>query len=210
MRITIALSATVAAFALVATGCGGSDSSDEDPTAAWASSFCTAITSWTDELQTVTSQFSDTSNLSEDGLRSAADDVQSATSDLVDDLERARGSGNGVGRGDPVRARLALHDARVRSRQHRGDGRGDLRPHRDSERDHSSDDIAVGDEHGLLGDVSDDRGRRRGQRAADRTRGLSRVRRHHELRGSAHVGSRLDGLEVAMHVLNDDRSLPHR
>jgi methyl-accepting chemotaxis protein len=86
MRTRIALSATVAALALVATGCGGSDSSDEDPTAAWASGFCSAVTTWTDELQTVTSQFSDTSNLSQDGLQSAANDVRSATEQLVDDL----------------------------------------------------------------------------------------------------------------------------
>ena len=86
MRTRIALSATVTALALAATGCGGSDSSDEDPTAAWASGFCSAVTTWTDELQTVTSEFSDTSNLSQDGLQSAADDVRSATEQLVDDL----------------------------------------------------------------------------------------------------------------------------
>jgi hypothetical protein len=44
------------------------------------------VTSWTDALQDVTSQFTDASNLSQDGLRSAAGDVQSATDDLVDDL----------------------------------------------------------------------------------------------------------------------------
>ena len=91
MRKRIALSAAVAALALVAAGCGGSDSSNEDPTAAWASGFCSAVTGWTDELQTVTSQFSDPSNLSEDGLQSAAEDVQSATSELVDEL-RALGA----------------------------------------------------------------------------------------------------------------------
>ncbi|HEX4746454.1 MAG TPA: hypothetical protein VFU99_06175 [Gaiellaceae bacterium] len=86
MRIRLALSAAVAVAALVAAGCGGSDDSETDSTAAWASGFCTAVTDWTDELQTITSSFSDTSNLSEDGLRSAADDVQSATQQLVDDI----------------------------------------------------------------------------------------------------------------------------
>lgn len=86
MTIRIALSAAVAALALVAAGCGGSDS-DEDPTAAWAAGFCSAITNWTDELQTITSEFSDPSNLSQDGLESAAEDVRSATDQLVDDLE---------------------------------------------------------------------------------------------------------------------------
>jgi len=103
MRTRIALSATVGALALVVAGCGGSDS-DEDPTAAWASGFCSAITSWTDELRTVTSQFSDTSNLSEDGLQSAADDARSATSDLVDEL-RALGAPD-TESGEDVRSAL--------------------------------------------------------------------------------------------------------
>jgi methyl-accepting chemotaxis protein len=72
--------------AAIAAGCGGDDS-DEDPTAAWASGFCTAITDWTDELQSIASQFTDTSNLSEDGVKSAADDLRSATDQLKDDLQ---------------------------------------------------------------------------------------------------------------------------
>src|SRR5688572_31235989 len=83
-RTRILLTAAVAALALVAVGCGGDDDSDADPTAAWASDFCSAITTWTDELQTVTSQFSDTSNLSQEGLQSAWDDVRAATESLVD------------------------------------------------------------------------------------------------------------------------------
>ena len=76
----------VLALAGVAAGCGGDDETQTDPTAAWADGFCSAVTDWTDELQTITSQFSDTSNLSEDGLQSAATDVQSATQTLVDEL----------------------------------------------------------------------------------------------------------------------------
>ncbi len=75
---------------LAAVGCGGSDD-EADPTAAWASGFCTAVTSWTDALQDVTTQFTDTSNFSEDGLRDAADDVKTSTQQLVDDL-RALGA----------------------------------------------------------------------------------------------------------------------
>lgn len=71
---------------MIAAGCGGDDSAEEDPTAAWASSFCTAITTWTDDLEDITSQFSDTSNFSEANLRSAADDAKSATDNLVSDL----------------------------------------------------------------------------------------------------------------------------
>jgi hypothetical protein len=72
---------------IAAAGCGGDDASDEDPTAAWASGFCTAITNWTDDLQDITSQFSDTSNFNEEALRSAADDAKSATDQLVTDLK---------------------------------------------------------------------------------------------------------------------------
>jgi methyl-accepting chemotaxis protein len=57
----------------------------------WASDFCGAVTSWTDELQSITSEFSDTSNLSTEGLQSAADDVESATQSLIDEL-RALGA----------------------------------------------------------------------------------------------------------------------
>ena len=85
MRGIIALAAAALALSVVAAGCGGSDS-EEDPTAAWASSFCSAVTGWTDDLQNVTTQFTDTSNLSEEGLQSAADDVKSSTQSLVDDL----------------------------------------------------------------------------------------------------------------------------
>jgi hypothetical protein len=90
MRLRAAVIAFVLALALLAAGCGGSDD-DEDPTAAWASGFCTAVTTWTDALQDVGSQFADASNLSEDGLRSAADDVRSATDEFVDDV-RALGA----------------------------------------------------------------------------------------------------------------------
>jgi methyl-accepting chemotaxis protein len=82
----LALAGAVLALVGIAAGCGGDDEG-EDPTAAWASGFCSAITDWTDELQNVSSQFSDTSNLSEEGLQSAAEDVRTATQSLVDDLK---------------------------------------------------------------------------------------------------------------------------
>ena len=77
----------VLALAGMAAGCGGDDESDADPTAAWASGFCSAVTDWTNELGTITSQFSDTSNLSEEGLQSAASDLRDATDTLVSDLK---------------------------------------------------------------------------------------------------------------------------
>jgi hypothetical protein len=82
----LALLGVVLALAGVAAGCGGDDETGEDATAAWASDFCGAITSWTDELETVTSQFTDTSNLSSEGIQSAAEDARSATQELIDEL----------------------------------------------------------------------------------------------------------------------------
>jgi methyl-accepting chemotaxis protein len=87
VRRRLALAGAVLALVGVAAGCGGDDASDEDPTAAWASGFCSAVTDWTDELQSVTSEFSDTSNLSQEGLQSAAEDMRAATQTLVDDLK---------------------------------------------------------------------------------------------------------------------------
>jgi hypothetical protein len=84
VRRRLALAGAVLALVGIAAGCGGDD--DDDPTAAWASDFCGAITGWTDDLEGVTSEFSDTSNLSQEGLQSAAEDVRSATEGLVDEL----------------------------------------------------------------------------------------------------------------------------
>ena len=88
MRFGWIAAVAVLAVAGVAAGCGGGDSESEtSPTAEWADGFCSAVTDWTDELQSITQQFSDTSNLSEDGLQSAATDVQTATQTLVDNLK---------------------------------------------------------------------------------------------------------------------------
>jgi len=77
----------VAVLALVAAGCGGSDeSSSASPTDEWADGFCTAITTWTDSLQSVTDQFSSPSSLSTSALEDAANDVKNSTETLVDDL----------------------------------------------------------------------------------------------------------------------------
>lgn len=103
MRRLATLAAVVLALVLVAAGCGGSDD-EADPTSAWASGFCTAVTDWTDSLQDVTSQFSDTSNLSEEGLQSAAGDVKDSTQQLVDDL-RALGAPD-TDSGEEIRSSL--------------------------------------------------------------------------------------------------------
>lgn len=81
----------VAVLAIAAAGCGGSDESssatETTPASQWADGFCGAITTWTDSLKSVTDQFSDLSSFSEEGLRTAADDLQSATDTLVEDLK---------------------------------------------------------------------------------------------------------------------------
>ena len=86
MRRPLGLFALVLVAAIAAAGCGGDDS-EEDPTAAWASGFCTAITTWTDDLRDISSRFSDTSNFNQDALESAAEDAKSSTDQLVTDLQ---------------------------------------------------------------------------------------------------------------------------
>lgn len=103
MRARLAATAAVSTLALVAASCGGS-TAKSDPTAAWAAGFCSAITSWTDSLQEVTSSFTETANLSEDGLQSAAEDVRTSTEQLVDDL-RGLGAPETDG-GDEIRTSL--------------------------------------------------------------------------------------------------------
>ena len=90
-RTRIAALAGVAALAFAAAGCGGGDdsgsgSSEATPASEWADGFCSAVTAWTDELRSVTEQFTSLSSFSQENLQSAADDVKTATDQLVDDL----------------------------------------------------------------------------------------------------------------------------
>ena len=80
--------AVIVVFVLagMAAGCGGDDESEADPTAAWASDFCTAVTTWKDELESVASDFSSPSDLPEESIKSAADETKSATDTLRDTL----------------------------------------------------------------------------------------------------------------------------
>jgi hypothetical protein len=87
MRRTWTAALVVVALAGVAAGCGGSSDEEADPTAAWASGFCSAVTTWKDDLRSITEQFTDTSNLSQDGLESAAEDARTSTQQLVDSLK---------------------------------------------------------------------------------------------------------------------------
>ena len=90
MLRTCAALFAVLALAVTAAGCGGGGSSETTDTSSadeWASGFCGAVTDWTNSLKDITSQFSDTSNLSAEGLQSAADDARSATDTLISSLK---------------------------------------------------------------------------------------------------------------------------
>src|SRR5262245_15166614 len=101
--------AVIVVFALagMAAGCGGDDESEADPTAAWASGFCSAVTTWKDEIESIGSEFTDLSDLSEEKITSAADQAKSATDTLRDELqdlgapetasgEQVRDAGDGI------------------------------------------------------------------------------------------------------------------
>ena len=75
------------AGALLAAGCGGSD--DETSGASeWATSVCSATTTWTASVSAAAASLRD-GNLSENDLESAIDDVADATRTLADDLKDA-------------------------------------------------------------------------------------------------------------------------
>jgi len=85
------LATIVAGLALVVAGCGGSDgetttSAEATATTEWADGLCAAISTWKDELTSVTDQFTDLSSFSEEGLQNAADDVKSATDTFLEDV----------------------------------------------------------------------------------------------------------------------------
>jgi hypothetical protein len=113
--LTLALAACVASFALFAAGCGGDDESSSQKTTEastgaqtgtstdeWANSFCSALTTWKNDLEEAAEPLTDLSSLSEESLQQAADDAKTATGTLSDSL-------NGLGRpdissGDQVRS----------------------------------------------------------------------------------------------------------
>lgn len=86
MRPALVLATFVAALALVAAGCGGSDASSASPTEEWADGFCTAITSWTDSLSQVGDRFSNPASFTKEALDDSANEIRTATETLVDDL----------------------------------------------------------------------------------------------------------------------------
>jgi hypothetical protein len=92
VRRSFALSFLVLAVAAVAVGCGGSDddttaTTEVSATAEWADGLCSAISTWKAELESIATQFTDPSSLTEDVLRSAADEAKEATDMFRDDLD---------------------------------------------------------------------------------------------------------------------------
>jgi methyl-accepting chemotaxis protein len=73
---------------VLAAGCGGDGNGGDESSSPteWAGDLCSSITTWTDSLQSTTDSLR-SGNLTEDSLRSAADDVKSSTETFVDDVK---------------------------------------------------------------------------------------------------------------------------
>ena len=70
-----------------ATGCGGDSGGGSGSSATkWAGDVCSSITTWTDSISSTADSLRE-GNLTEEKLRSAADDVKSATNDFADDVK---------------------------------------------------------------------------------------------------------------------------
>jgi hypothetical protein len=68
----------------LATGCGD-DGGGSSSTNEWADGVCSAITTWSESITSTADTLRD-GDVSEDELRSAVEDFESATSDFVDDV----------------------------------------------------------------------------------------------------------------------------
>ena len=86
MRPSLLLATAVATLAVVSAGCGGGDESSTSTAAEWADGFCSAVTTWTDELQRIRDELGNPSSLSLDTLRGAVDEVDAATETFVEDV----------------------------------------------------------------------------------------------------------------------------
>ena len=82
--LAVAVAPLVAALSLLAAGCGGDDQSSAEQ---WADSVCTDLNTWADSMTTaITGVMSQGLGVTSGDLRSAANQAQSATTRLVDDL----------------------------------------------------------------------------------------------------------------------------
>ena len=90
-KLKVAIMACVASLTLVAAGCGGDDDSSGEATSGtapeeWADGFCSALSTWTDDLEAIAEPLTDLSSLSTDGIQQAAEDAKTATETLADSL----------------------------------------------------------------------------------------------------------------------------
>ena len=90
-KLKVAVMACVASLALVAGGCGGDDDSSSESTSGtapeeWADGFCSALSTWTDDLEAIAEPLTDLSALSTDSIQEAADDARTATEALADSM----------------------------------------------------------------------------------------------------------------------------
>ena len=86
-KLTVAVVTCVLSLSLVAGGCGGDDdSSSAAPAEEWADSFCSALTTWTSDLEAAAEPLGDVSSLSEESIRQAADEAKDATETLTENM----------------------------------------------------------------------------------------------------------------------------
>jgi hypothetical protein len=69
----------------IATGCGGDGGSGSSATE-WADDVCSSIATWTGSISSAADTLRE-GNLTEEKLRSAVDDVKTATNDFADDVQ---------------------------------------------------------------------------------------------------------------------------
>jgi len=101
------LAALLAVCPLVLAGCGSSDD-DASASAVWADGFCSALTTWKGDLESVGSTLKGGDALSKATIESAASAVSSANGTLGDDIE-ALGDAPDTGR---TEAKNAVEDLR--------------------------------------------------------------------------------------------------
>jgi hypothetical protein len=85
--LTFLLAACLLSLAFLTAGCGGDDGSSSGATAdEWADDFCSALTTYTDDLTAIAEPLTDVSSLSEDNIQEAAGNAQDATETFAEDM----------------------------------------------------------------------------------------------------------------------------
>jgi hypothetical protein len=103
VRAVIALAALALSLGVIA-GCAGDDEPDENATAAWADSFCTATLAWSTEVRRIAEDLGNLQALSSEAVSDAAEQARDATDDFVSEV-RGLGSPETEG-GDEIESSL--------------------------------------------------------------------------------------------------------